>query len=96
MIIDHIDRNPSNNRIENLRAAGHSLNVVNSRTRQCNTSGRTGVYWYKRLSTWRVDMCGKTLGYFKSREDADAARLLAESKFLRIAVAADPRHDGME
>lgn len=35
-IVDHKDRNPSNNRIENLRASNHNLNMAN---RKNNTNG---------------------------------------------------------
>ena len=43
-IVDHIDRNPSNNCIENLRASDASLNQLNS-TRPPNSTGYRCVYY---------------------------------------------------
>ena len=42
--IDHIDGNRSNNRIENLQELTHYCNTQKKRN---NTSGHTGVTWYK-------------------------------------------------
>jgi hypothetical protein len=42
-LIDHIDGNPHNNRIDNLRAATKSQNMVNSGRQKNNTSGIRGV-----------------------------------------------------
>ena len=42
-LIDHIDGDPHNNRIDNLRAATKSQNMVNSPTQKNNTSGYRGV-----------------------------------------------------
>lgn len=53
-IVDHIDRNPSNNRIENLRASNKSLNACNSKLRSDNSSGHRGVAWSKVSKKWQV------------------------------------------
>jgi hypothetical protein len=42
-LIDHIDGDPHNNRITNLRAATKSQNMVNSAKQKNNTSGVRGV-----------------------------------------------------
>src|SRR3954469_7645811 len=42
-VIDHIDRNPSNNRIDNLRDVSISVNKMNSGNFAHNTSGSRGV-----------------------------------------------------
>lgn len=52
--IDHIDGNPLNNKIENLRPVTHSQNMQNSRLRKDNISGEKGVTWDKRFNKWRV------------------------------------------
>jgi hypothetical protein len=41
--IDHIDRNPLNNKIENLRLASKSESKINTRTPRNNTTGYKGV-----------------------------------------------------
>ena len=50
--IDHRDRDPANNRWENLREATHSLNMLNRDEPSTNTSGVKGVSRYRK--GWRV------------------------------------------
>ena len=52
--IDHIDRNPSNNSIINLREASCVENQRNSGIRKNNTSGFKCVSWHKGISRWNV------------------------------------------
>lgn len=52
--IDHIDRDPWNNRIDNLRLLTRKENCANSGNRRSNTSGHKGVSWDKRMSKWVV------------------------------------------
>ncbi len=52
--IDHIDQNPSNNNIENLRPINQSHNLHNTGLRSTNTSGVKGVGWHKKGDKWRV------------------------------------------
>ena len=47
LTIDHIDGNPSNNCITNLRAVSQQLNLRNIRKRKDNKSGVTGVEFYQ-------------------------------------------------
>jgi hypothetical protein len=63
-LIDHINNNPSDNRICNLREATHKQNSWNSKTPITNTSGIKGVSWHKRDNKWRVCILGKQLGLF--------------------------------
>jgi len=44
-ILDHINRNKQDNRIENLRGASKKLNSINSKVYSNNKTGRKGVYW---------------------------------------------------
>ena len=69
-IIDHIDRNSFNNRIENLRASDKSHNGLNSKTRVDNSSGFKGVYKRKDNGKWEVRHKNKYRGYYSTYEEA--------------------------
>ena len=81
-MIDHIDGNPSNNRIENLRIANKSINAKNQKKSISNTSGVTGISRSFNGSRWRAYISneGKAihLGVFDDIEDAINARKEAE------------------
>ena len=81
--IDHIDGNPLNNRIENLRVVTNQENSKNQKLRCTNTSGVMGAYFHKRDQKWiaQIKVDGKLifLGYFGTFEEAVAARKSAES-----------------
>lgn len=51
-IVDHIDNNRLNNRIENLRAATMSQNLQNAKLSKANKSGIKGVFLEKDKNTW--------------------------------------------
>lgn len=53
-LIDHIDRDKTNNKIENLRASNKTTNACNAKIGVDNTSGVKGVSWNKRRSLWRA------------------------------------------
>ena len=81
--IDHIDGNPSNNRIENLREATPGENMQNqTRPRINNKLGVQGVY--KVGSRYRAvltkDKKNSHLGYFDSPQDAHKAYLEAKKQ----------------
>ena len=81
--VDHINRNTSDNRIANLRAATQSQNRANSKVPVTSISGIKGVR-RTRYSTWhaRIRVNGKlrTLGSFKTVEEASAAYWAAAQK----------------
>lgn len=62
--LDHIDRNPRNNRIENLREVTHLENMRNSKIRKDNTTGVRGVYLQH--GRYCVNVRGVYLGSFTS------------------------------
>jgi hypothetical protein len=78
LILDHIDGNPLNNRIENLREVTFAENARNQGLRRDNMSGHTGVSFHKRVGKWaaRIKIGGgdKHLGYFDAFEDACSCR----------------------
>ena len=76
--IDHIDGNPENNKIENLRDVTLKINHRNRKMRSDNTSGVTGVQLDKRVGKWqayvKINGRNKSLGYYEKLEDAADAR----------------------
>ena len=84
--IDHIDGNPQNNKIENLREATHLQNGKNLAIKKTNKSGVSGVGFCKTKKKWyaiiRVDGRQKNLGRFKNFEDAVEIRKNAEIKYF--------------
>ena len=75
MLVDHIDGNPLNNKIENLRLSTNSQNICNSKIPSTNTSGVKGVHWDKSNNKWRAQMKinhkTKNLGSFDTIEEAE-------------------------
>ena len=69
-VVDHIDRDKSNNRIENLRAANKSLNEANTGIRKNNSSGYKGVAFHKKAWKWRAYLQCKHIGLYDSPEEA--------------------------
>lgn len=86
-VIDHVDKNPWNNEISNLRCVTQQINARNRPKTKNNTSGFTGIsfhrwsrgkysydYW---VATWEVD--GKTYSkrFSISKLGSDAAKISA-------------------
>ena len=73
-VIDHIDMNPLNNRIENLRACKHRENLFNRTKTILNTSGCKNVYWDKKDQRYKVQVTKNKIRYsggsFKQLKDA--------------------------
>jgi len=68
--VDHIDGNPLNNKIQNLRSVDAKLNTKNSKKRVDNTSGCTGVYQLP-YGAWRVRLGSNHIGVYESLELAE-------------------------
>ena len=75
--IDHIDGNPLNNKISNLRCASRKQNQYNMKRNSANTSGYKGVHFHSGTGKWRavvsVDNKPKHLGLFQTAIDAAQA-----------------------
>jgi len=76
-LIDHININPLDNRIENLRVATCSQNVRNQNKRKNCSSKYKGVCWDKECNKWlsaiRINNKTKHLGRFDNEEEAHLA-----------------------
>ena len=81
--IDHIDGNKANNKISNLRNVSHAQNMQNISKRSKASSGLKGAYFHPKVKLWqakiRYQNRTKSLGYFKTAEEASAMYLLAKS-----------------
>lgn len=84
-VIDHINRNPLDNRRSNLRICDYCENAANHNIQKNNTSGFNGVYYDKRRDRWMAKICyrGKSihLGFFDDKNDAVRARKRAEKEY---------------
>jgi len=73
-LIDHININSYDNRIENLRIATHSQNCRNQNKRKNCSSKYKGIYWGKNNNKWqakiRINGKVKYLGSFDNEEEA--------------------------
>ena len=83
-VVDHVNRNPRDDRLANIRAAGFSLNSFN-RT-PSNSDKPCGVTWFKQTKRWRARIKdgGKeiALGYFANLDDAIKARAAADHVYF--------------
>ena len=72
--VDHLNRDSTDNRWKNLAASSHSENMKNRSKQSSNTSGVTGVSWYKPTGKWRaqvkLDGVCKHLGYYTDLVEA--------------------------
>lgn len=84
--IDHKNRNPADNRIENLRLATGTQNSANSGMNRRNKSGVKGVFWNRFRGKWQaiVGYNGKLIlvGSFDRMEDAVVARQKAANEIF--------------
>lgn len=87
--IDHINRNRSDNRIENLRDVSRTENMRNKSKPANNKSGYVGVVWVKAKNRWgafgRVGGASRLLGLYVCK---DAAAKVA-SEFRAVSGYSD-------
>ena len=83
--IDHINHIKDDNRADNLRVVSSQENLQNQSRSRNNTSGCTGVYWFKEKEKWvayiTVNYVMEKLYYGDSYEEAVAARKAAEIEY---------------
>lgn len=90
-ILDHIDGNPLNNDINNLRPATKNQNQHNRKINKNNTTGFKGVVFDKKLGKFYCRICidgkRKAIGYYSTAKEASDAifeeRQKAHGEFAR-------------
>ncbi|MGH9421207.1 MAG: HNH endonuclease [Thermoanaerobaculia bacterium] len=82
---DHRDRDPLNNRRDNLRLVTKSVNQRNKRLSKTNRSGVAGVCWHRGACKWIVQIKVKGriqhLGYYSEFDQAVVARRAGEQRY---------------
>ena len=85
-VVDHINGNTLDNRLENLQICSICENNRKQQKRPDNKSGVVGVHWYTRTNKWmafiKINGKRKHLGYFENFEDAVKSRKDAEEKYF--------------
>lgn len=86
LLTDHKDGNGLNNRRSNLRLATHRQNGANHKPSSNNTSGVTGVHWFKATQKWQAYIQYRNkrrgLGYYDDFDEAVAVRQRAEAEMF--------------
>ena len=84
-IIDHIDNDRTNNRIENLREVTQQQNCLNRVAHKNNQSGYKNVHWDKAMNKWSVQINinrkRRVFGYFDDLELAGLVAVEARDKY---------------
>ena len=74
ILIDHIDMNLDNNKIQNLRKSTKSTNGMNREKPKNNKTGIKGVSWYESRKKWVAQVkCGEIykVKHFKEKTEAE-------------------------
>lgn len=89
-MIDHINRDKSDNRIENLREVTRAQNAMNSKMNVKNSSGYKGVFFHRGRQEWRAQINIRNrvvnIGKFASAEAAHLARLRAITEEWGVVI----------
>ena len=85
-VIDHINGDPTDNRICNLRLVSHQQNGMNKKIFYTNKSGFKGVAYRERIRKWTASIYvhkkQKHLGSFCTPEEASAAYKRAAAEYF--------------
>jgi len=76
-VVDHIDSNPLNNKIENLREATAQTNQYNRKLSKNNSSGCKNVSWHEKQKRWQVHIKHNKTTHCWYVEDFELAELVA-------------------
>lgn len=82
LIVDHINRDITDNRAENLQYTTYGMNLQNKVVRGCMKVGERGKPWLSRIKLEGKVIC---LGYHASEEEAAAAYVGARKVLFHLA-----------
>lgn len=68
--VDHINRDPTDNRAENLRWVTTSENLMNKGAQKNSKSGHKNISWDGERHLWRLQIQSKTIGRYADLDDA--------------------------
>ena len=84
--VGHINGDPGDNRLANLREATHAQKMQNRKRHQNNTSGIPGVIWHRKARKWQAVVRHqgrlKYLGLFETAELAASAAQVARRELF--------------
>lgn len=93
MVVDHINHNSLDNRIENLRVCTMGENSQNRRLYKNSKSGYKGVKWHAKNGYWVAQVGSKPrfhIGVFESKYDAalayDAAAIQIYGEYAHLNI----------
>lgn len=69
MLVDHINGDTHDNRLENLRLASRSQNMMNSKRRTDNKTGLKGLHWIAAKGRWQGTIWKDKKVFTKSSTD---------------------------
>ena len=72
-VIDHINGDPLDNRVINLRASSHKQNMQNRKKHSNGKSKYKGVSWSKASGKWQAQIQKRHIGLFLTQEEAAEA-----------------------
>ena len=71
--VDHIDKNPLNNNIENLRWCDHFINNQNKKFKKTNKLKQKHICKHSQAEIYNIQICRYKLHYFKSVKTLEEA-----------------------
>lgn len=72
--VNHIDKDNSNNNVENLRWSDRIEISLYATKRRGNKSGHKGVFYCKKSNKWIANVAGKRIGTFDDKDMAIKVR----------------------
>jgi len=86
-MLDHIDGDPGNNRIENLRLCTKTTNGYNAKLSKRNSTGLKGLTWNKVNKNWRC-------GFHANGERVEVGSFMDKDEAIKALVKARGVHHG--